>query len=428
MGNTAVSVISRLTRQLHILFQEPSYYYYRIKYTIISPFYQSIFLPNKVRKVRNKRVIDVVFVLNELGSWKSESLYNAMKNHPRFKVRLLLIPAKETLGAIDILKRYLEEKGYGFDIIQPNDKYWREKFETDIIFYQKPYDGVIEDKYFFSYHTKSLFCYVLYCFRNRNYPKIKNIRFIKYIWQFYADNQKVIEESVPVFSTKAKNYINTGLPIMDDLLLDKKSFEDPWKKCGDKKRIIYAPHHTIESDIYEYATFLDYCDFILDMVEKYKDKVQWAFKPHPVLKEKLYKVWGKEKTDEYYSKWENMCNTQLSLGEYMGLFKHSDAMIHDCGSFKLEYLYTGNPVMFLQKKEPVFDYTNWQTEQSLNLHYKGYNESDIEHFIVNVINGNDSLKCERSAFVDSYLTPPNKKTACQNIINAILGEEEYKNN
>lgn len=419
-------VLSRIQSLLGIIVRDPMRLYYRVRYTILSPIYQNVILPPKVRKVRKKSVINVLFVLNELGSWKTESLYKKMKDHPRFNVRLLLIPAKETPNALVLLKQYLQQKGYEYEDIDKNDKQWKDKFDSDIIFYQKPYDGVIDDKYFFTYHSKPLFCLVLYCFRNRNYPKIKQIRFIRFIWQFYADNQKVIEESVPVFSTRAKNYINTGTPIMDDLLLDKSYFDDPWKNCGVKKRIIYAPHHTIESDIYEYATFLDYCDFMLEMAEKYQDKVQWAFKPHPVLKEKLYKVWGVEKTNEYYNKWESLSYCQFSSGEYMGLFKYSDAMIHDCGSFKLEYLYTGNPVMFLMKNDPVFDYSNWQTEQSLNLHYKAYNQKDIEFFILNVINGEDSLKDKRRKFVNDYLTPPYNKTACQNIINAILGEEEYK--
>lgn len=418
------SILSRINRLFKILVRDPMYFYYRIRYAILSPFYQSVIIPKKVSKLRKKKVIDVLFVLNELGSWKTESLYNEMKKHSRFKVKILLIPATETPEALVVLKQYLQDKGFEYEMIR-NDSLWKKQFNSDIIFYQKPYDGVIEDKYFFSYHTKSLFCYVLYCFRNRNYPKIKDIRFIKYIWQFYADNKKVIEESISVFSTQAKNYINTGLPIMDDLLLDKEHFVDPWKKCGVKKRIIYAPHHTIESDIYEYATFLDYYDFMLSMAEKYKEKVQWAFKPHPVLKMKLYKVWGEKKTNEYYCKWENLSNCQLSSGEYMGLFKHSDAMIHDCGSFKLEYLYARKPVMFLQKKEQIYDYSNWQTVESLKLHYIGNNKQDIENFIISVINNDDPIKKDRDAFVDKFLTPPNGKKACVNIINAILGQEEY---
>ena len=110
----------------------------------------------------------------------------------------------------------------------------------------------------------------------------------------------------------------------------------------------------------------------------------------------------------------------------MGLFKYSDAMIHDCGSFKIEYLYANNPVMFLYKDEPPYDYTNWQTQKALLLHYRGQNKSDIESFIINVINGVDPLMEEREDFLNRYLTPPHGKTACENIINAILGEEEYQ--
>ena len=399
----------------------------RIKYYILSPLYQEFILPVKVRRLRKKKRITVLFILSELGAWKTESLYLTMLSHPRFDAKLLLVPAKETPEGVIILRSYLDKKGYAYSEFANQGLSIKKQFRSDIIFYQKPYDGVIDERFFYLNHLNALFCYVLYGFRNRNYPNIRNIDFVRFIWQFYAENQKVIDESVPVFSTKAKNYINTGIPIMDKLLLEKEHFKDPWKSCGKKKRIIYAPHHTIFSDIYEYATFLDYCDFMLEMVEKYKDKVQWAFKPHPVLKGKLYTVWGKERTDNYYRKWEELENCQLSSGEYLDLFKHSDAMIHDSGSFKIEYLYTNNPVMFLLKTNPVNDYSNWQTLESLELHYKGYSKEDIEGFILNVINGNDELKNKRESFVQSYLVPPYGKTACENIINAILGQEEYSN-
>ena len=424
MSSSNISTFTARIRKItQKIFRDPFFLILRVKYAIYAPLYQCFILPQKVQIVRNKSVIDVLFVLNELGCWKTETLYQKMLTHPRFRPKLLLVPAIETPDALDVLRSYLDKKGYRYeDVIESSLK---KQFQSDIIFYQKPYDTVMNYKYSYLNNLDKLFCYVLYGFRNRDYPQIKKYRFIKVIWQFYAENNKVIEESVPVFSTKAKNMVNTGLPFMDDLLLDKSHYIDPWKFCGAKKRIIYAPHHTIVSDIYEYATFLDFCDFMLEMAEKYKDKVQWAFKPHPVLKGKLYTVWGEEKTNDYYRRWELLENCQIAQGEYMGLFKYSDAMIHDCGSFRLEYLYTGNPVMFLQKKEPIFDYMNWQTTEALNLHYKGKTNKDIEDFIINVINGYDPLKEKRNHFVDNYLTPPNGKTACENIINAILGQGEY---
>lgn len=394
------------------------YYILRIWSALISPFYQRWIIPHKVRKIRRKNIIKVLFVLNELGSWKSENLYQLMLQHPRFDPQILILPEISAPYAYDILKEYLEKKKYVYNDIPPTETI-KEKFHPDIIFYQKPY-GNIPKQYLHVFNLYALFCLVPYCFRNRNIPNVKN-SFIPFVWQNYAENETILREK-----GYPRNMIATGIPFMDVLLKNKSSFPDPWNGIHNKKRIIYAPHHTISTESFkstspfDYSTFLEYADFMLEMAIKYKQQVQWAFKPHPLLKYKLYKVWGKEKTDRYYDEWNHMENCQLDEGEYLGLFKHSDAMIHDCGSFKLEYLYTNNPVMYLLKEEQEFDYPNWQTREALNLHYKGYNKDDIENFVINVIKEYDNLKGKRQGFVLNYLTPPYGKTACDNIINAIL--------
>ena len=51
------------------------------------------------------------------------------------------------------------------------------------------------------------------------------------------------------------------------------------------------------------------------------------------------------------SEWESLSNAQLETGKYVDLFMTSDAMIHDCGSFTIEYHYTLKPVMYLVKGE-----------------------------------------------------------------------------
>lgn len=91
---------------------------------------------------------------------------------------------------------------------------------------------------------------------------------------------------------------------------------------------------------------------MVTFAQKYKDKVQIVFKPHPMLYRTLceHSEWGKERTDAYYSMWNNMSNTQLEEGDYTELFMQSDAMIHDCGSFILEYLAVDKPCMFLKKR------------------------------------------------------------------------------
>lgn len=395
------------------------------------PIYHKLIVPNKIKSLRNKELIKVIFVVEELGSWKTENLYLQMLNHPRFSPQLLLLPEVSAHYAYDIVHNYFIEKGYNFSTMKPGERIVN-KYHPDIIFYQKPYSGIISHEYYYLENINTIFCYVFYAFMNRCYPGLNKNHFLKTVWQLYADNEICVKELRSVLNNKAKNMIITGIPMMDELLKGKVFYNNPWKEGGVKKCIIYAPHHTIFTDTvkfsspYDYSTFFQYADFMLEMAKKYKDKVQWAFKPHPLLKMKLYKIWGNDKTDAYYRKWQEMDNCQLSEGEYLGLFKHSDAMIHDCGSFKIEYLYTDNPVMYLIKEDQEFDYPNWQTREALKLHYHAQSKEDIELFIQNVIAGIDPLKEDRKSFVHSYLTPPHGKSACENIINAILGEKEYK--
>ena len=59
------------------------------------------------------------------------------------------------------------------------------------------------------------------------------------------------------------------------------------------------------------------------------------------------------------------------------------------------------------------------------MHYKAYENDEIEQFVVDVIDGRDEKKNERECFFKNYLVPPNGKTACENIMNSILGIAEY---
>jgi hypothetical protein len=135
------------------------------------------------------------------------------------------------------------------------------------------------------------------------------------------------------------NALVTGYPGVDNLLDPNYSPRDVWKIKDKKvKRLIWAPHHSMFTDecIY-YSCFLQYSDFMLEMAQKDRDDIQIAFKPQPVLRNKLNQYWGKGKTDDYYHRWESMDNTFLENGGYVDVFLTSDAMIHDSGSFLIEF-------------------------------------------------------------------------------------------
>ena len=75
-------------------------------------------------------------------------------------------------------------------------------------------------------------------------------------------------------------------------------------------------------------------------------------------------------------------------------------MIHDCGSFTGEYLYTEKPCCYMLKKGADLSETYIPLgERCLENYYHAYSGEDICRFIEDVvINGDDPLKEQRTAF------------------------------
>jgi CDP-glycerol glycerophosphotransferase (TagB/SpsB family) len=133
--------------------------------------------------------------------------------------------------------------------------------------------------------------------------------------------------------------------------------------------------------------------------------------------------WGEKRTNAYREEMAALPNVEFQQGgDYLDVFVNSDAMIHDCGSFILEYLYMQNPVMYLTKGDVLDADANLQTRQAFEMHYKGCSKQDIESFIRMVIDGEDEMKEVRRSFYDSHLIPLGGTSVCDNVINAILGE------
>lgn len=396
-------------------------------------YYKKRVMPCLIHKLRLKNNIRVLFVITEIGPWKTKELYKAMLFHPRFTPILGVSESCEVPYEKKNVMKVLEDLGYDYVDLDSNPKQVFKSLSPDIIFYQKPYECVYQSHLRFYNHLHALFCYVFYAFYSSDVSFTIDQPLFSCVWQQYFENKLTASPSrLAQMDDGGKRAIITGLPMQDQLLEPKDGLKDPWKKQSQfKKRIIYAPHHTIANihiKGFAVSSFLENGEFMLDMMHKYADKVQWAFKPHPLLYKKLVAFWGKEKTDHYYNEWKSAENAQFEDGEYDSLFKYSDAMIHDCGSFTIEYHFTRNPVMYLIRQEGLEAERNAFGEKAFDLHYKGRTHEDIEHFIQNVIKGIDPMRNEREKFYNDYLLPPHGKTACENIINSILGEENISAN
>lgn len=387
-----------------------------------------------VRLLRKKQgPLNVIFINTQLSVWKYSSLFELMMRDERFNPMVLVCPL-EGRGQDLKLKSYEEScayfnaKGYpmrcAYDAV--NETYLNiKKLAPDIVFYSTQYPNQINKRYNQYKLRQYLKCFVNYAFVNVSGDWSSASAVHGLMWRYFSECESNRQLALSYNKHEFQNMRVVGYPIYDEY---QKASGEPsdWKNPDPNfKRIIWAPHHTIEGQtgLLQFSTFLLHCDVMLEMADKYKNKVQFVFKPHPLLRNNLYehKDWGKERTDAYYAKWEKGENTAFVNGNYMNLFKSSDAIIHDSGSFLVEYLYTKNSGMYLSNYDRSVQ-SNEVGKRAYKCYYHGYTAKDIDDFIGFVIKGysEEILSSRREQFYNEVLLPPNGKTVAENIIDEII--------
>lgn len=387
-----------------------------------------------IEGLRGRQEIRVAFVVQNVPMWKYQELHRVLCADRRFRVSVVLSPSmtftdEQRLSDIRTMRRYFDAQGVEYvdwDLehgARPVDI--RKAIDPDIVFYTQPYHGVFHPRHQFLNFTDRLMAYYPYGFLQTQDRYLFDQVFTNVAWKLYYANRYNLEDARLFMRNGGRNVVVVGYPNSD--IYVKKSTADVWKDTGrQRKRLIWAPHFTLANDgsAMSRSNFLDICDFMVEAAKRYADRLQIAFKPHPGLLTELYKhpVWGKEKADGYYAEWAQMENTQLETGDYVELFKGSDAMIHDCGSFVIDYLYFNKPVMYLTRDfEGTRRYGNELCRGAYDVHYIGCGERDITAFIEDVVlSGKDTLSEKRTVFYKQNLSTPDSGSVAQNTYRDML--------
>lgn len=382
-----------------------------------------IMVPINVKRIRKKKKINIVFLVMNLSMWKYDRLYNLLLEDQRFNPIIVLAPRlnQNTEGRIFDVKQMLNYfKPRGYQVIIGYDKDSEHTFdlkslEPDIFFYTQPQlvKLALSFKFWYIHFPKVLVAHVPYDYKITAYKADYDLLLHNVAWRLYYPNEAHKDDAFRLSRIKAKNVVVTGYPMEDEY---KRKFEkDPWGE-DKRKRIIWAPHHSVNSsDDLDFSTFLEVSELMRTLAVTFCESCIFAFKPHPILKSKLYDRldWGKAKTEEYYAFWANSSNTMLQEGYYVDLFLYSDALIHDCSSFTVEYLYTKKPVMYLNNKMHNLSCFG---QEAYRTHYIPSSFDEIKDFIENVVIRNeDPLKEKRQTFYNRYLISSNHHTASENI-------------
>jgi len=413
----------------------------------ISSFKDNYFLGRDIKKIRGsqvkiveelrkKEILNVIFLVIHDSVWKYQEVYKLLDEDSRFRVKVVVIPlVREGKAVMDV---YNQTSNYflknNYNVVSSYDfknNIWsdiKSITKPDIVFFTNPHKLTF-DKYYIDNFTDKLTCYVPYAFVVIHSIEMHyNQRFHHLLWMHFVETNHHENFSKSFGKAKKSNVFISGFPGLDSKFNINFKPKNIWKKDSERKttKIIWAPHHTIvgRGAGLDYSSFMDYYQYFIKLIET-NDNIQIAFKPHPLLKEKLYaeQSWGKQKTDNYYEKWNSLPNGQLEESDYIDLFYFSDCMIMDSASFIVEYLYFDKPILFTKRDNKVLDRFNSFGQEVFKYLYQANNKIDVNKFIEKtVINNQDYLKENRNQFLNDVILPKNGKTASENIYNKLLRE------
>lgn len=373
-----------------------------------------------VKRIRGQAApVRTVFLLMTPSVWKYDELYRLMEADPRFDPQVFVCPwavanggrpigdgapGAEVSATMDASLDFCRKQGYS--ALKAWNGRWIDldkELRPDLVFFSYAYN-MTRPAYLQKGIRHALSCYVTYGFNTDGQEQRQfNLPFFNRMWLgFYETPMHV--ELARKFADNGGTNVRLGGPLIFDEMR-RHLQEGPkscWKTQG-KKRIIWAPHHTVDDLPNEshLCCFLQMAMPMLQLAKTLEDKAEFVFKPHPKLFPKLCNLpdWGEKKTREYYAAWDALPNGQLQQGEYIDLFLTSDAMILDCLSFMCEYMFTGNPQLFTLRNPDVVPRFNQFGDAVYRQLYHGSGLEAVIRFIDDVvIAGNDRMKAERMEF------------------------------
>ena len=207
---------------------------------------------------------------------------------------------------------------------------------------------------------------------------------LNYVWRCFTDTNYSLDFYKEYQYIKGENVRVTGFPGTDEFVFPTSLISEHHRKT-----FLICSHHTIENNELPLSCFLKYKDFILGLPDIFPE-ADFVFRPHPLRFSRMieYGYWTQEDKEDYLKNLDSIGIEYSDQGDYLDLFNRCDAIINDCGSFTVEWLFTGKPGCFVWNE-------NLQTSDLtplMNFCLQEYtiaeNENDIIGFINSVIDEN----------------------------------------
>ena len=357
----------------------------------------------------------VAFLIYNAGEFQFEGLFRLMLKDDAFEPFVVVMPEriagveneKRIAASVEILRR-----NYGDKIHNPllEEAYQRVDDKCDLVFTSNPYDHNTDKAYRIVHLSKlgvpvvmSNYFYYHGCVYSEESLAAK--KYLAYAWRYYAENEKwkaMLDAHQP--ELRRRNRVRVSGSSKVDLLTEVNPVPH------ERKRILLCPHHSLsEEALPNYGNFHRYADFMLTLPKRYP-QIDWIFRPHPLLAATLESrgYWPEGAWNQYLEKL--LANSNVSYqpyGPYWDMFINSDGIIQDCGSFIVEYMFSGHPQCYVIKSMEHMrkQLSDWGLEILSHTEVAESEERIIDYVEKVVLAGKDDAKARRDRFVHDWLLP-----------------------
>ncbi len=382
--------------------------------------------------------IKALFLVFNATFFPSKPLYMAMLKDRLFDPYIAVIPDRrwgvdEILPGMDrCYEALLEENISAQRIIRAEkdelDRWSDVCIGMDIVCYNSPYNLSFY-RYLPRYAVGRAFLPIMvnYGFYRSKYDdKLLAMNNYEYLWKAFFECEETLAQYRRNSTIEGVNGDLVGYIKMDPLSTV------PCEE-HERKRILVALHHSVEGgnnkDL-ELGNMLRYSDYFLNLPGRYPE-IDFVYRPHPHLFQLLTerKIWSEEKVEQYIAALKSKPNVIWSNGQdYFKEFAESDGCIQDCGSFLVEYFYTGKPCCYMLKDPGDIEGKFVELgKKCLEQCYISYDTDAIDSFIENVIiAGNDEKAEGRAALAKEIMVnyPHAAEAALESIKKAIFDADK----
>ena len=379
--------------------------------------------------------VRILLVAQHASIWTAwRSVWRECKESPQIEVHVVLAPFIHPYGAEKIrieMQQCLKDNGVPFFL---SDFYNIDSFKPHVVMLQNPYDSTRPKEFSSNSLRKKGYRigYIPYGLEmgggQENIDWQFNLDFHHNAWRIFARSKRHKAMYAKYSKVGDSNVVITGHPKFDyqaEQLTKQLTFDDLKNKIAGRKVVLWTPHFSVALPA-TWSTYRIYGQAIIDEAQSRPD-LFFIIRPHPLFCQSMIEndLWTS--ADEQL--FREQCKTQNNLWldedpDYMPAFTLSDALMTDAGSFLLEFLPIGKPILYLH--HPEGSGLNDDGEL-INCLYKAESVNEIIQFLNDIQAGVDSKKAERLLAIPEYLFGLDgnaSKRICEHIVNAMLGGDE----